>query len=103
LVTVPHSSIARWISAARKVVLIDGCYLRCHGRILERLLDGDRLMQFDALAVHKKYRDIFDVDDVPEAERLATARQVADHVLASLSRGDEPHGKVSCQQGGCPD
>ncbi len=31
LITVPDSAIARWIKAAEKVVLIDGCFLRCHG------------------------------------------------------------------------
>ena len=84
LMTVPDSSIARWINTASKVVVIDGCFLRCHGRILERMLDPEKLIQFDALAVYRKYTDVFDVDDVPEAERAATARQVADHVLARL-------------------
>jgi uncharacterized metal-binding protein len=101
LMTVPDSSIARWFNTAGKVVLIDGCFLRCHGRILERLLDRDKLIQFDALAVYKKYSDIFDVDDVPEAERMATARQVADHVLARLDRGEEPDGNAPSQQRGC--
>lgn len=91
LLTVPDSSIARWFHQADKVVLIDGCFLRCHGRILERLLDGDKLVQFDALSVYKKYSDIFDAGDVPEAERLATARQVADHVLARLGGAETPH------------
>lgn len=89
LLTVPDSAIAKWIKTAGKVVLIDGCFLRCHGRILEHILDADRLVQFDALAVHRKYCDIFDADDVPEAERVAAARQVADHVLDRLNRGQE--------------
>jgi uncharacterized metal-binding protein len=84
LMTVPDSSIARWINTASKVVVIDGCFLRCHGRILERMLDPEKLIQIDALAVYRKYTDAFDVEDVPEAERAATARQVADHVLACL-------------------
>jgi len=100
LLTVPDSAIARWIKGSGKVLLIDGCFLRCHGRVLERLLDEGCLLQFDALRVYKKYSDIFDADDVPEAERLATARQVADYVLACLERGeepgDEPHESASC-------
>lgn len=84
LMTVPDSSIARWINTASRVVVIDGCFLRCHGRILERMLDPEKLIQFDALAVYRKYSDVFDVDDVSEAERAATARQVADHVLVRL-------------------
>ena len=101
LMTVPDSSIAGWFHTAGKVVLIDGCFLRCHGRILERLLDRDKLIQFDALAVYKKYTDKLDVDDVPEAERMAAARQVADHVLACLSRGEEPYDPTPGQKRAC--
>ncbi|MHC4406474.1 MAG: putative zinc-binding protein [Planctomycetota bacterium] len=101
LMTVPDSSIARWFKTADKVVLIDGCFLRCHGRILQGMLGGDKLIQFDALAVHRKYSDIFDVDDVPEAERMATARQVADYVLACLDREEAPYPNAPSQQGGC--
>jgi len=84
LVTVPDSAIAQWIRGARKVVLIDGCFLSCHGRILENLLEKEQLLRFDALSVYKKYTDVFDIDDVPEEERKAAARQVADHVLSAL-------------------
>ena len=101
LMTVPGSSIAQWFKTAAKVVLIDGCFLRCHGRILEQMLDRDKLIQFDALAVYKKYNDIFDAEDVPDAERMATARQVADHVLSCLSREEDPHGEASGQQRCC--
>jgi uncharacterized metal-binding protein len=96
LVTVPDSSVARWFNTASKVVLIDGCFLRCHGRILERLLDSDKLIQFDALSVYKKYSDIFDIDDVPEADRLEAARQVADHVQACLDLEERPESNVRC-------
>lgn len=91
LITVPNSAIAKWIKNAEQVVLIDGCFLRCHGRILERLLHEDQLIQFDALAVYKKYSDVFDADDVPETERLAAARQVADSVLCRLESGEQSH------------
>jgi uncharacterized metal-binding protein len=101
LMTVPDSSIARWFTTARKVVLIDGCFMRCHGRILERLLEPDKLIQFDALAVYKKYSDIFDADDVPEAERMAAARQVAGHVLRSLDREEGPYGNAPAGAGRC--
>lgn len=46
LVTVPESAIARWIKTAEKVVLIDGCFLRCHGRIFENIIDEQKLIQF---------------------------------------------------------
>jgi uncharacterized metal-binding protein len=101
LMTVPESSIARWFNTAGKVVLIDGCFLRCHGRVLENMLDQDKLIQFDALNVYKKYTDIFDPDEVPEAERMAVARQVADHVLDSLEREETSCSKAPDEQGCC--
>lgn len=91
LLSVPDSAMAQWVKQADKVVLIDGCFLRCHGRILEGLLGKDRLVQFDALQVYKKYTDVFDIDDVPEEERKEAARQVADAVLRELA---EPQTQV---------
>jgi hypothetical protein len=84
LVTVPDSAIARWIRGARTVVLIDGCFLSCHGRLIGGLLSQDQLVHFDALRVYQKYTDLFEIDAVPEKERQEAARQVADHVLAQL-------------------
>ena len=84
LFTVPGSALAQWIRDAGKVVLIDGCFLRCHGRILENLLGKENLVQFDALSLYGKYTDRFDIDSVPETERKETARNVADLVLAEL-------------------
>ena len=28
---VPHSSMARWVKEARQNIMIDGCFLKCHG------------------------------------------------------------------------
>jgi hypothetical protein len=84
LLTVPDSAISQWIRSAEKVILIDGCFLSCHGRILGGLLKKGRLVQFDALKVYRKYTDVFDIDDVPQAERKKAARQVADSVLTKF-------------------
>ncbi len=86
LLTVPGSAIAQWISKSGKIVLIDGCFLRCHGRILENLVGKDHLVQFDALSFYGKYTDRFDIDSVPEQERKETARIVAESVLALLKK-----------------
>lgn len=88
LFAVPDSAIARWIRDAEKVVLIDGCFLSCHGRMLQGLLKKDQLIQFDALKVYKKYTDVFDIDDVTEEDRQEAARQVANNVLAQLGCAD---------------
>ena len=84
LLTVPDSTITRWIRGADKVILIDGCFLSCHGRILKGLLKKDQIIQFDALKVYRKYMDIFDIDEVPEAEPKKAAQQVADDVLIKI-------------------
>ena len=86
LFTVPGSALAQWIKNAGKIVLIDGCFLRCHGRILENLVGRENLVQFDALSFYGKYTDRFDIDSVPEAERKETARKVADIVLEALKK-----------------
>lgn len=84
LITVPKSAIAAWALTAEKAILIDGCFLRCHGRIMENLFDKDKLIQFDALSHYKKYNEIFDMDEVPEGEKREVAESVADWVLKSL-------------------
>ncbi len=100
LFTVPESALAQWIKKAEKVVIIDGCFLRCHGRILENLVGRENLVQFDALSFYGKYTDRFDIDSVPESERKETARIVADIVLAELEK--EPMlAAVSATATGC--
>ncbi|NIR01084.1 MAG: hypothetical protein GTN78_12935 [Gemmatimonadales bacterium] len=84
LLSVPESAMGRWAQEAEKVVLIDGCFLRCHGRLLENLIDGGRLVEFDALSIYQDYTDVFEIDAVPEEARKQAARQVADSVLAAL-------------------
>jgi uncharacterized metal-binding protein len=83
---VPHSSMARWVKGAEKIVMIDGCFLKCHGRVLKGLVQEERMIHIDALPLYKKYTDIFLMDDVPEDERRAVARQVADTIIAKLKR-----------------
>lgn len=82
---VPHSSMAHWVQEADKVVMIDGCFLKCIGRILSNQVDQEKIIHIDGLSLYHKYTDIFDMDDVPEAERIDTARQVADQILPILS------------------
>ncbi len=86
LFSVPGSAISNWIIDSDKVVLIDGCFLRCHGRIMEHLVDVEKLVQFDALSHYRKYTDLFDIDSVPEAERIEVSRDIADWVLSSLKK-----------------
>ena len=82
---VPHSSMARWVKGADKVVMIDGCFLKCVGRVLNNLVDKEKIIHVDALSLYHKYTDIFDMEDVPEAERIDTARRVADQIIPIVS------------------
>jgi len=78
--------MARWVKEAERVLMIDGCFLKCHGRVLKNLVGDGKVMHVDALPLYKKYTDIFLMDDVPEEERKAVARQVADQIIAMLKR-----------------
>ncbi len=81
---VPHSTMAVWVKDAPKVVMLDGCFLLCLGRILNNFTDEEKIIHIDTLPLHKKYGDVFLYTDVPEAERTEVARQVADKILAQL-------------------
>lgn len=81
---VPHSSMTQWVKAAENVIMIDGCFLKCIGRVLGNLVDEEKIVQIDALSLYKKYTDLFSMDDVPEAERKEIAQQVADKILGLL-------------------
>jgi uncharacterized metal-binding protein len=82
--TVPDSAMARWAKEADRVVMIDGCFLKCHDRVLKNLIDEEKIIHFDILPLYRKYTDLFDIDSVPEDERKEVARQVADKVLTAL-------------------
>lgn len=87
---VPHSSMARWVKSAKKSVMIDGCFLKCHGRVLNKLIGDEKVIHIDAFPLYKKYADIFLMDDVPEKERKAVARQVADKIIATIAEEGRP-------------
>ena len=81
---VPHSSMARWVKEADKVVVIDGCFLKCIGRVVNNLVEEEAVVHIDALRLYNKYTDLFAMEDVPEVERIDTARDVAAQILPGL-------------------
>ena len=88
--TAPRSAMAEWAKKAKKVVVIDGCFMHCHGRIMKNVVGHENMIQFDALPMYNKdnkYSNTMLVDEIPEAERNDLARQVADKILASLKDG----------------
>ncbi len=84
VMSIPGSAMAHWVHAADKVVVIDGCFLRCQARQMRQMMRPGQLIEIDALSLYKKYTDVFEIDDVPEAERTAAAEQVAERVLETL-------------------
>ena len=82
---IPHSMMARWVREADRIVMVNGCFLKCIGRVLNNLVDQEKIIHIDALQYYNKYTDIFYMEDVPEAERINTARHVADQILHRLS------------------
>jgi uncharacterized metal-binding protein len=81
LLTVPDSAIARWIKEAEKVVVIDGCFLKCHNRIFKNILDESKVCSFDALSYYGKYTEYFDSDSVSEDEIKLLAEDVASKII----------------------
>ncbi len=96
LFTVPNSKIAEWMQTADKVVCIDGCFLKCHSRILENIIEPSKLLVFDALSHYKKYNDNFYIDEVPEEERKEVGRNVAQWVMQSIEENNVPSNSNSC-------
>ena len=85
---VPHSGMHRWVKGAERSIVIEGCFLNCHSRVLDNLVEPAKVVRFDALQIHHRYYDTFLMDDVPETERNATAREVADKVIEMLTDGE---------------
>ncbi len=92
---VPHSAMAAWVKSSDQTVMIDGCFLKCHGRVLDKLIGKEKVVHVDALPLYKKYMDVFLVEDVPEQERKAVAREVADKIIATLKQRTELAGEAA--------
>ena len=87
---VPHSTMTAWVEGAEKVVVMDGCFLKCIGRITENVVDKEKIIHIDTLPMHKRFSDVFLYTDVPEETRNEVAREVADKVLEKLREEQAP-------------
>ncbi len=81
---VPHSTMTAWVKGADKVVVIDGCHLKCIGRVAENVIDKEKIIHIDSNPLYKGYSDVFLYTDVPEETRKELARKVADKILERL-------------------
>lgn len=96
LLTAPHSTMAAWVKQAPAVVVIDGCHMKCHARVLEHLVPKARVRAFDAVGHYRRYADLFEIDSVPEGERKAVADDVAAWVRGKLATpGADQHEAAS--------
>ena len=57
---------------------------------MNNLVDPEKIIHLDALQYYNKYTDVFYMEDVPEAERIDTAKQVADQILPILREASKP-------------
>lgn len=81
---VPHSAMAAWVKGADKAVVIDGCFLKCIGRVMKNVIEEQKVISIDAFPLYKQYNDTFLYTDVPEEVRNSLAREVASKVLTEL-------------------
>jgi len=95
LLTVPDSAIARWIRASEKVIVIDGCFLKCHERIFKNIIDERKIKSYDALTYYGKYTEFFDADSIPEEEIKQVAKEVAGKILSDIKNQSAASGRTS--------
>ena len=81
---VPHSAMTVWVKEADEVVVIDGCFLKCIGRVAENVIDKEKVINIDAYPLYKEYSNTFLYTDVAEETRNRLAHEVADKVLDKL-------------------
>ncbi len=81
---IPYSAMNRWLKEADKVVMVDECFLKCVGRVLDNLVDRGKIIHIDALQYYNKYCDVFYMEDIPEVERDDTAKYVTAQILPML-------------------
>ena len=62
---VPHSTMTAWVKGAEEVVVIDGCFLKCIGRITENVIDKEKIIHIDTNPMHKKVWRCFSVYRCP--------------------------------------
>lgn len=100
ILSVPESGMAKWAAGAEKIVVIDGCFLHCHGRMMAGIFPKTQLAVFDALSFYGKYTNVMDIDDIPPKEREHTAKEVFGEILCRLESGNlsacnSPSGKTT--------
>ena len=80
----PGSGTGQWVQQAGRIVVVDGCSMRCHGTVAEALFGADRIIHYDIMPMYPAFDDAYQIDDVPEPVRKAVADSVAERLLKDL-------------------
>ncbi len=82
---VPYSTMTSWTKEADKFIMIDGCFLKCHGRVIANLIDPDKMIHINAHSIHQQYGEVFSYDDIPDSEMNRLAKLVADKTVEAIN------------------
>lgn len=83
----------RGVREAERVLMIDGCFLRCHQRVLKVLIPAERVFLIDAHRIRGSFADAFSRGEVSEVERkdaAARAAKAAREFVGQQPCHDEP-------------
>ncbi len=69
---------------ASRVVAIEGCYLECASRMMKGVIPDLKPEVIVADGLYEFDRNLFGIDEMPEAELSAHAREVAEAIAARL-------------------
>jgi len=103
----PDSAVMRWIAGAERAVMIEGCFLRCQAKVVDLLAGEDKLVHLVAFPLDKRHAHAFQDETLTEGEIDRLARQVADEIVAALTRGRleastaEPAAQLKCWWPNC--
>jgi hypothetical protein len=63
-----------WVKTGGKVLVIDGCFMSCPGKVLKNLIDKEKIINAGENPLYREYSDFFLYTDVPEGGRIELAR-----------------------------
>jgi uncharacterized metal-binding protein len=81
------------IQRANQVLVLDGCCLACGTRLLKGAFPDLHPTVVFTEQLFDLERDVFGVEEIPEADIKAHARMVAEKILATILSG-EPNGQI---------
>lgn len=81
---VPYSSMAKWVKSSSTVIMIDGCFLSCHGRVLKNIVKSKKILHINAHSIHKKHGNDFAIGEILDTDLNELASQVVETIRAKM-------------------